>query len=352
MQVCTYEGLTVRIANCEDAGKRNRRCREAKRLVSPVAGLEMFAVPTARLVRTGRLLRLSSGRNEIVNVGRAGPISTVIADAQEHPLIFGLACAAVVAAVLVSMTRWSLRRTPNAARQPVAFWGAGLVSASFIFTSTFVAVTVWQIEQAHDRVLVKEFSEAIELASEVIWSVEVGRLDQSRGDRVLDGLTAYGAAVARDEIPQVTGLPDAAPLRGSADAVTALRQVSDALTAIDDDVNSSSSAAKSVRPDQMGQMWQAWRALHDARVERLSYHEPIPAAVLAIMAVTGLSATVLIGALPSGNDTVVRWLVATLCGIVIVVISTGIMVLSYPGLHEEQGLASVEMLNEVITTRP
>lgn len=258
---------------------------------------------------------------------------------QWNPVSFVLLVGAVVAAILVPLTRWSLNRDTRSADLVQA--GLAIAGGSFIFVSAFVAITVWQGERDHDQLIVKEFNSAANLAEDIVWYVEFGQLDRALGDRVLDGLTVYGEAVRRDELPKLTGLPDIQGSRGSSAADEALQQVEKTL----DEYTAKTSEAQTIG------LWESWRGISDSRLERLSLREPLPGALLGLMAVTALATLVLLGVFPAGGDTAIRWIVSAMGGLVVVSVFTGVMLLVYPGSKQDVRSGPIDAMNAVIATR-
>ncbi len=263
----------------------------------------------------------------------------MIAVLQWNPVVFMLTAALVVATIMVPLTAWSMRRGH---RDPdVVQAGLTIAGGSFIFISAFVAITVWQGERDHDQLIVKEFNSGANLAEDVIWYLKAGQMDGAVGNQVLDGLLAYGDAVRRDELPEITGLPETPGARGSLAADAALQQVEKAL-----EIQTARTSETAVNG-----LWESWRGVSDSRQERLSLREPLPGALLGIMIVTALATLVLLGVFPAGDDTVVRWIVSAMGGLVVVSVFAGVMLLVYPGIKQDVRSGPIDAMNAVIATR-
>jgi hypothetical protein len=252
-----------------------------------------------------------------------------------NPVIFVALLCLVVSAILVPLTLWSLRRNRTDTNNPnVMGWGLSLVGGSFIFISAFVSITVWEHERVHDQGLVKEFNSAISLAEDVFRQMQKQKLDPAKGGQILDQLALYGSSVRTEELTRPTGLPEFPGARGAPQAAAALEQVEQLLR----------SADRAGSNDLLA----AWSLLKTERVERLSMEQSLPPAILGVLLVSALATLVMVGAFPCGGDAVMRWIMATLCGTVVVTIFVGVMLLLYPGSKQVTRQASVDLLDEVL----
>ena len=257
-----------------------------------------------------------------------------------NPVAFAAVLCAIAAGILIPLTRWSLRR--ERAGWTALSAAVQLVSGSFIFISAFVMVTVWQSERNHEGLIVKEFAAAANFAEDVVWYMKAGELDPTTGNLMLDDLRDYGQTVREDELTQVTGLPDLPPARGSARADLALQSVGQTLDEY---------AFKARIPGDSS-LWQWWRELSDSRAERLAMRTPLPGALLGIMLVTAAAILILIGVCPPGEDVTVRWIAATVSGVVVVAVLVTISLLINPTGKQVARQGPVDELNAVIDSRP
>ena len=251
------------------------------------------------------------------------------------PLVCVALLCLAVSAILVTLTLWSLRRSRTDTNNPnIMGWGLSLVGGSFIFISAFVSMTVWEHERVHDQGLVKEFNAAISLAEDVFRQMQSQKLDPGKGRQILDQLALYGSSVRTEELTRPTGLPEFPGARGAPQAAAALERVEQFL--------------RSAELKGADDLWAAWNLLKSERVERLSMDQSLPPAILGILVVSALATLVMVGSFPCGGDAVMRWIMATACGIVVVTIFVGVMLLLDPGSKQVTRQASVDLLDEVL----
>ncbi|NCZ95942.1 hypothetical protein EBZ02_02070 [bacterium] len=252
-----------------------------------------------------------------------------------NPLICVTLLFLVVSAILVPLTLWSLRRSRTDTNNPnVMGWGLSLVGGSFIFISAFVSITVWEHERVHDQGLVKEFNAAVSLAEEVFRQTQKQKLNPAQGRQILDQLALYGSSVRTEELTRPTGLPEFPGARGSPQAAAALEQVELFL--------------RTDEREEASDLRTAWGLLKSERVERLSMESSLPSPILGILVISALATLVMVGAFPCGGDVVMRWIMATACGIVVITIFVGVMLLLCPGSKQVTRQASVDLLDEVL----
>jgi hypothetical protein len=264
----------------------------------------------------------------------------VVSVLQWHPAVFSAVASLIAAAILVPLTLWSIRR--GARDEPVMGNALTLVGGSFFFINAFVAVTVWQAETHHEEVIVKEFAAAANLAEDVIWYMNAGQMESVLGDRVLDGLTAYGQAVREEEMPRLTGLPGLPVAQGADRADSALQAVGIALDehAVQASVSDESS------------LWTWWRGLSDNRAERIALRVTLPGALFTMMTVTALATLILLGVYPVGTDIKLRWIAGVASGVVVVTVLVSVVMLGYPGTKQPARQGPIEAMSAVIAGRP
>lgn len=239
--------------------------------------------------------------------------------------------------IVVPSTLWSIRRSrSDRANDNTVTAALRLAGSALVLIGGFVAIQNFQLEVQHDAVVTDELNKAESLLES---SIEVSApLRQQLGESI----KAYGKAIVSFELNRLTGLPHITGARGDTRVEAIVATVRTATEAAAQELTKASltAEAKALRT--------AWRGFKDAREQRLSFRELLPASLVAVLIVCSVCTLMIVGAYPAGSSTGLKWL-QSITGAVVVstVLALQVVIVSPKTAAEHRGHLVVRLIQSI-----